>query len=343
MPPKDAKKDTKAPAKDAKPAASKDTKAAPKEKPAKDTKAPASKDAKPAAKQAAKVETPAKQTTPAPAPKQATPAPAKPVVTPVPTPVPTKTVATPTPAPAKPAASSQPVPETKLKKRRTVDTAKVEEEKKRAELKKKLRTTRKVIFKRAEKYVKEYRNLEASLVRFRRQAKKGGNFYVEPEAKLAFVIRIRGTMGLAPKPRKILQLLRLRQINNGVFVRLTKATKQMLTLVEPYITYGYPNLKTVKELVYKRGFAKIDKQRVAITHNQVIEKQLGKQNILCVEDLVHEVFTVGANFKQANKFLWPFKLSPPTGGWKKTLNHFNEGGDSGNREDRINELVHRMV
>ena len=44
---------------------------------------------------------------------------------------------------------------------------------------------------------------------------------------------------IAPKPRKILQLLRLLQINNGIFVKVTKATEQMLRLVEPYITYGF--------------------------------------------------------------------------------------------------------
>jgi ribosomal protein L30/L7E len=44
---------------------------------------------------------------------------------------------------------------------------------------------------------------------------------------------------IAPKPRKILQLLRLLQINNGVFVKVTRATQQMLRLVEPYITYGF--------------------------------------------------------------------------------------------------------
>lgn len=43
---------------------------------------------------------------------------------------------------------------------------------------------------------------------------------------------------IAPKPRKVLQLLRLLQINNGVFVKVNKATEQMLRLVEPYITYG---------------------------------------------------------------------------------------------------------
>lgn len=46
---------------------------------------------------------------------------------------------------------------------------------------------------------------------------------------------------IAPKPRKILQLLRLLQINNGVFIKVSKATSQMLLLVEPYITYGLVN------------------------------------------------------------------------------------------------------
>lgn len=81
-------------------------------------------------------------------------------------------------------------------------------------------------------------------------------FYVPAEAKLAFVIRIRGINAVDPKTRKILQLLRLRQINNGVFVKINKASVNMLRRVEPYIAYGYPNLKSVKELIYKRGFGK---------------------------------------------------------------------------------------
>ncbi|KAF4750148.1 60S ribosomal protein L7, partial [Perkinsus olseni] len=35
-----------------------------------------------------------------------------------------------------------------------------------------------------------------------------------------FVVRLAGINKLAPKPRKILQLLRLRQLNNGVFVKV---------------------------------------------------------------------------------------------------------------------------
>jgi len=236
-----------------------------------------------------------------------------------------------------------PVPESILKKRNHEEKLRQLKEKKRAALKKALKQKRKVIFKRAESYASEYRSRERSLIRARRTAKHAGYFFVEPEARLALVIRIRGINQVEPKVRKILQLLRLRQINNAVFVRLNKATINMLKRVEPYIAYGYPNLKSVRELIYKRGFAKFKRHRIPITNNSIIEKKLGKQNVLCMEDLIHEIFTVGPHFKQANKFLWPFKLSNPLGGFRKKGTHFIEGGDYGNREDYINALVRRMA
>ena len=148
---------------------------------------------------------------------------------------------------------------------------------------------------------------------------------------------------LAPKPRKILQLLRLIQINNGVFVRVTHTTAQMLRLVEPYIAYGYPNLKSVRELIYKRGYGKADKQRVALSDNKIVEAALGHLGIVCVEDIIHEIFTVGPNFKAVNNFLWPFQLSSPNGGFhERKVKHFIEGGDTGNREELINDLIRKM-
>merc|ERR1712196_436888 len=235
-----------------------------------------------------------------------------------------------------------PVPETVLLKRKTNERLQAEKVAKAAQGKKDKKESRKLIFKRAEKYVKEYRAQEKDLVRMKRHAKVANNIFVEGAPKLAFVMRIRGINGMHPKPRKIMQLLRLRQIHNGVFMKLNSATKQMLTLVEPYISYGYPNLKTVKELIYKRGFGKDGKNRLPFTDNAVIEKHLGKYGIICVEDLIHEIITVGPNFKQANNFLWPFKLNSPTGGFSKKVNHFCEGGDYGNREAKINELIRRM-
>ena len=49
-----------------------------------------------------------------------------------------------------------------------------------------------MIFKRAEKYVSEYRQKERDLIRLKRSAKVRKNFHVESEPTLAFVIRIRG-------------------------------------------------------------------------------------------------------------------------------------------------------
>jgi len=235
------------------------------------------------------------------------------------------------------------VPESILKRRKKHEVSTALQLKRVAKERRLRRNKRVKIFKRAEQYVKEYRQKERDEIRMYRQARNKGNYFVPGESKLAFVMRIRGINQIHPKVRKTLQLFRLRQINNGVFVKLNKATLNMLRICEPYITWGYPNLKSVRELIYKRGFAKVTLRRIPITSNEIIEKSLGKKNLICVEDLIHEIFTVGKNFKYASNFLWPFKLNTPSGGWRKKTNHYVEGGDFGNREDRINELLRRMV
>lgn len=60
-----------------------------------------------------------------------------------------------------------------------------------------------------------------------------------------FVLSING---VSPKVRKVLQLLRLRQIFNGVFVKLNKASINMLRIAEPYIAWGYVNKFWVEKL-----------------------------------------------------------------------------------------------
>lgn len=104
----------------------------------------------------------------------------------------------------------------------------------------------------------------------------------------------------------------------------------------------------------------MNRQRIALSDNSVVEQNLGKSGLVCIEDLIHEIFTcvsssgwgwfmlspsvtsVGPNFKAANNFLWPFKLSSPLGGMSKKGTHFIEGGDAGNREDKINALIRQM-
>merc|ERR1711918_117145 len=167
-------------------------------------------------------------------------------------------------------------------------------------------------YKNAEKYTREYRALAKQRVRMHRQAKAAGNHFVEGEAKLLFVVRIRGLADMHPKTKKIL-------------------------------SFGYPSLKSVRDLIYKRGFGKINKQRLPLNDNAVVEEGLGKYGINCMEDLVHEIYTVGPNFREANNFLWPFKLRPAKGGQAKKRKGFCEGGQAGNREDLMNKLIANML
>lgn len=221
-----------------------------------------------------------------------------------------------------------------------------EEKQKAVSAKKEERKQQRVALKaRSLKYDKEYASHENKLVSLRRQAKADGNFFVEPEPKLLFVIRIKGILKLAPKPRKVFQLLRLKQLNNGVFLKVNKPILNMLKLVQPYVTYGYPTLKTVRELLYKRGFAKVNKQRIPLSDNSTISSNLGGScGIHGMEDLIHEIYTVGPHFKEASNFLWPFKLSAPRGGFVCKRHGYCEqrGGDWGNREELVNELISRM-
>jgi large subunit ribosomal protein L7e len=205
-------------------------------------------------------------------------------------------------------------------------------------------TDEKAFVERAEKYAAEYAAAEKEAVDNRRKAKANGGLYVPGEPKVVLVIRILGIIGVPPKAKKVLQLFRLRQIHNATFVRLNEATIRMLRLIEPFVTYGVPTLATIQKLIYKRGFAKVNKQRIPIASNSVFTEDLQKVGVSCVADLVHQIYTVGPAFKQANNFLWPFKLTPPLGGMsrKTKMLHFLEGGEAGNRGEEINKLVKKM-
>lgn len=70
---------------------------------------------------------------------------------------------------------------------------------------------------------------------------------------------------------------------------------------------------------------------------------LGEKDIICIEDLIHEIKTLGPNFKYATNFLMPFKLSTPLGGWRRKYQHFKDGGSYGDRNTEIDALVKQMI
>merc|ERR1712167_335002 len=75
-----------------------------------------------------------------------------------------------------------------------------------------------------------------------------------------------------------LQLLRLRQLHNGVFVKLNKATWNMIRIIEPFVTFGYPSRETISKLIYKRGYGKVNRCRIPLTDNSIIEGALATKD-----------------------------------------------------------------
>jgi len=71
-------------------------------------------------------------------------------------------------------------------------------------------------------------------------------------------------------------------------------------------------------------------------------QELGKFGVVCLEDMVHQIYNAGPHFKEVVKFMWPFVLNKPAEGLKGSKTLYKEGGDTGNREDLINELIDKM-
>ncbi|CAL5000836.1 unnamed protein product [Urochloa decumbens] len=235
------------------------------------------------------------------------------------------------------------VKETVLKKRKENADWALRNRERKAEKRQRIRAENKVIVKRPEDFVTAFRNKERDFLRMRTRLKVRKQPPAEAlSSKLIFAIRIPGSVDLHPHIRKILRKLRLTKVLTGVFLKATELTLKRLLVIEPFITYGFPNLKNVKELIYKKGRGFLDKEPFPLTSNDLIEKALGDHGIICLEDLVHEIATVGPHFKDASKFLMPIKLKCPERRLQMKKRPYKDGGDSGNRGDKINELIEKL-
>lgn len=184
-----------------------------------------------------------------------------------------------------------------------------------------------------------------------------GQVWDASKPKLLLVIRVSsGTNSkIPPKAKSILSAIRLTHINLATFIKLNSTVLPLLKLVAPYVVIGTPSLITVRELLQKRAMvAGESKQNVLLTDNTLIEDKFGDLlGLICVEDLVHEIYSLTDNFKEVMNFIKPFNLNPPVNGWgpisklrRIELNEqkedINYRGDSPLTEVDIDEYVKTM-
>jgi len=162
-------------------------------------------------------------------------------------------------------------------------------------------------------------------------------------APMVFVIRIRDGLGAPKSVRQTLSRLRLRNLHQGVFVRYDETHRKMLHLVEPWVVYGPPTKAVVSDLVERRGYGRIDGKRVPLSDNNLIEEALGEFNIVCKEDLVHELCQVEENFGKAAAFLWPFHLSDNKTTFERRTLKLKDGKDYGDRGEAITEYIQAVL
>ncbi|KAL3319814.1 ribosomal-like protein [Cichlidogyrus casuarinus] len=168
--------------------------------------------------------------------------------------------------------------------------------------------------------------------------------------RLGLVVRVTGNNVLSPEAKETFNLLRLSHVFSGVFIKVNKPMLKVLNIISPYCIWGYPSLRTVSDLIFKRGYTECSDGKTHSINNQIIEDKLGEHGILCIEDILHELTTVGPNFVDVLSFLLPFRLVPIDKSKEKNDNMMKYGRKvsredwsiAGRVED-INEIVARIL
>jgi large subunit ribosomal protein L30 len=137
------------------------------------------------------------------------------------------------------------------------------------------------------------------------------------------VIRVRGNISVIPKIRKTFEFLNLNTVNSMSIWPENKQTLKMIKLVENHATFGIIDDATVKELVEKKGKA--------------LKGELDAEK--AVKGLLEGKRAKEVNLKNC------FKMSPPKQGYdrKGIKKPYSLGGALGNRKEKINEIIKRMM
>ena len=156
------------------------------------------------------------------------------------------------------------------------------------------------------------------------------------ESNCYLVIRIKGGVKARREDLDTLSMLHLKHANHATIVPKTPSYEGMLRKVQHYITWGEPNIKTIKRLLKRielNGGEKLGEENV---------KRLGYNSL---DELAEKILKSETTLnKLREKGLKPYiRLHPPRKGFKGTIKkHYKEGGEYGYRGEKINELAVRM-
>ncbi len=149
------------------------------------------------------------------------------------------------------------------------------------------------------------------------------------------VIRIRGIINVSRREEDTLRMLRVDRNNYATIIDDRPDYKGMLQKAKDWITWGEPEVDTVKEILLKRGRAPGDDK---LTEEYV--KELGFEGI---DDLAEKLVRCELSINQIEGIKPFFRLHPPKKGFKRSVKRpYKSKGELGYRGEAINELALRM-
>ncbi len=150
------------------------------------------------------------------------------------------------------------------------------------------------------------------------------------------VVRVRGTVNVAPKIKKTLELLRLDRPHRLVLIDEKSTVKNMVLTAKDYVTFGEIEEKTLASLLQKRARLEGDKRLTGETFKEMEVKG--------IEELAAQVL---AGKKRLREFgiKEVFRLNSPRKGFERPgiKRAFKIGGVLGYRGTKINNLLEKMM
>ncbi len=150
------------------------------------------------------------------------------------------------------------------------------------------------------------------------------------------VVRVRGTVNINTDTKDALRMLHLTRANHCTIIPGGAQWRGTLLKVKDYVTWGPVDEKTMLELLTKRGRLTGDKP---ITGAFLTENTPFKT----VEELAKALVEEKAELRHLKGVKPLFRLAPPRSGYEKIVRDWKSGGSLGDRGEKINALIHRMI
>ena len=86
--------------------------------------------------------------------------------------------------------------------------------------------------------------------------------------------------------------LRVMKLYHATLVRYNDKTHRLLKACEPYVTWGEPDVRTVRDLITKRGYAVVDVSKI----NEMYKSEQNKRSTSFFEKIAMTSFYFEGNF-----------------------------------------------